>query len=198
MLIRSSNSLKFSYVGQGPLKDPSSSHPQSQHFEIYTTIIYSESRTILRHLIYKKLNLSPPKNWSNQFLQHKLLLNPDKLEKLKQELMSVVGEKRQIEESDAVIKEVFRYHPAVPFLVPRAAGSDYQVNGYLIPKGTQILTNVWAIGRDPSIWENPESFVPEQLLNKRTDFKGLDFELIPFGRVEEYAREFLWQTRSCT
>ncbi|KAL8521798.1 hypothetical protein ACS0TY_012092 [Phlomoides rotata] len=118
-----------------------------------------------------------------------LLLNPDKLGKLKQELKSVVGEKRLVEESDvaglpylqAVIKEVFRYHPPGSLLVPRGAVSDCQVDAYLIPKETQILTNVWAIGRDPSIWANPESFEPERFLGKRTDFKEQDFELIPFG-----------------
>ncbi|KAL8521788.1 hypothetical protein ACS0TY_012082 [Phlomoides rotata] len=126
---------------------------------------------------------------SMEWIMSELMLNPDKLGKLKQELSGVVGEKRQVEESDvarlpylqAVIKEVFRYHPPGPLLVPRAAVSDQQVNVYLIPKGTQILTNVWAMGRDPSIWENPESFEPERFLDKRTDFKGLDFELIPFG-----------------
>ncbi|KAL8536930.1 hypothetical protein ACS0TY_012206 [Phlomoides rotata] len=61
-----------------------------------------------------------------EWIMSELLMNPDKLEKLKQELMSVVGEKRLIEESDvarlsylqAVIKEVFRYHPVVPLLIP--------------------------------------------------------------------------------
>ncbi|KAL8521795.1 hypothetical protein ACS0TY_012089 [Phlomoides rotata] len=124
-----------------------------------------------------------------EWIMTELLLNPDKLGKLKQELKSVVGEKRLVEESDvaglpylqAVIKEVFRYHPPGPLLAPRVAVSDCQVDAYLIPKGTQILTNVWAIGRDPSIWANPESFEPERFLGKRTDFKGQDFELIPFG-----------------
>ncbi|KAL8496889.1 hypothetical protein ACS0TY_020538 [Phlomoides rotata] len=36
----------------------------------YTTIIYSESRTILCHLISIKLNLFPPKNWSNMSVSH--------------------------------------------------------------------------------------------------------------------------------
>ncbi|KAL8536942.1 hypothetical protein ACS0TY_012217 [Phlomoides rotata] len=151
---------------------------------------YQISHDDIKHLLQDIIVGGADTNTTTiEWIMTELLLNPDKLGKLKQELKSVVGEKRLVEESDvaglpylqAVIKEVFRYHPPGPLLGPRAAVSDCQVDAYLIPKGTQILTNVWAIGRDPSIWANPESFEPERFLDKRTDFKGQDFELIPFG-----------------
>lgn len=41
--------------------------------------------------------------------------------------------------------------------------------------------NVWAIGRDSSVWENPMRFEPERFLLREIDVKGKDFELIPFG-----------------
>ncbi|KAI9072607.1 hypothetical protein K1719_045443 [Acacia pycnantha] len=44
-----------------------------------------------------------------------------------------------------------------------------------------IFVNMWAIQRDPEIWENPEEFIPERFENSEMDFKGQDFELIPFG-----------------
>ncbi|KAL4642700.1 hypothetical protein ACB092_02G039500 [Castanea dentata] len=37
------------------------------------------------------------------------------------------------------------------------------------------------MGRDPSIWTDPNIFLPERFLEHSTDFKGQDFELIPFG-----------------
>ncbi|KAI3820711.1 hypothetical protein L1987_08259 [Smallanthus sonchifolius] len=43
------------------------------------------------------------------------------------------------------------------------------------------MINAWAIGRDPSIWEEPEEFRPERFLNTLTDYKGSHFEFIPFG-----------------
>nr|WCR39965.1 ferruginol synthase CYP1 [Scutellaria barbata] len=118
-----------------------------------------------------------------------LLLNSEKLRKAKDELKSVIGEKKQVEESDmaklpyfqAVIKEVLRLHPAAPLLVPRKSDYDVQVSGYVIPKDAQIFVNVWAFSRDESVWSNPDSFEPERFLERKLDFWGRDFEFIPFG-----------------
>lgn len=118
-----------------------------------------------------------------------LLINPEKMACAKNELRSIIGEKKQVQESDiprlpylrALIKETFRYHPAAPLLIPHRAEDDVEINGYTIPKDTQVLVNVWAMGRDSSIWWNPGTFEPERFLDSEIDFKGQDFELIPFG-----------------
>ncbi|GLT62529.1 hypothetical protein SLA2020_351610 [Shorea laevis] len=80
----------------------------------------------------------------------------------------------------AVVKETLRLH-VVPFLLPRKAEADVEINGYIIPKDAQVLVNAWAIGRDPNLWENANSFMPERFLGSEIDFKGRNFELIPFG-----------------
>ncbi|KAH7515521.1 hypothetical protein FEM48_Zijuj10G0035500 [Ziziphus jujuba var. spinosa] len=81
----------------------------------------------------------------------------------------------------AIIKETFRLHPAVPLLLPRRAEADVEISGFTVPKGAQILVNAWAIGRDSSMWENPNSFKPERFLGSDIDVRGQSFELIPFG-----------------
>jgi cytochrome P450 len=68
-----------------------------------------------------------------------------------------------------------------PLLVPRLAREDIQIAGYDIPKGTRVLVNASAIGRDPSIWDKPKEFCPERFIGKSVDVKGHDFELLPFG-----------------
>ncbi|KAK4732888.1 hypothetical protein R3W88_025876 [Solanum pinnatisectum] len=55
------------------------------------------------------------------------------------------------------------------------------IKEYEIKPKTIIHVNVWAIARNPEIWENPEEFIPKRFLNSDTDFKGQNFELIPFG-----------------
>lgn len=118
-----------------------------------------------------------------------LLHNPEILSKAKAELNQVIGKGNPVEESDisrlpylqAVVKETFRLHPVVPFLLPRKAEEDVEIKGYIIPKGAQVLVNAWAIGRDPSLWENANAFMPERFLGSDIDVKGRNFELIPFG-----------------
>ena len=118
-----------------------------------------------------------------------LLRNVEAMAKAKLELEQVIGKGNPIEESDisrlpylqAIVKETFRLHPAAPLLVPRKAEADVEINNYIIPKGAQVLVNVWAIGRDPSLWENANSFMPERFLESEIDVKGRNFELLPFG-----------------
>ncbi|GLT64363.1 hypothetical protein SLA2020_368630 [Shorea laevis] len=118
-----------------------------------------------------------------------LLRNPESMRKVKEELNRVVGPNKEVEESDieelpymqAVVKETLRLHPPGPFLIPRNAMEDTNFMGYVIPKDTQILVNAWAIGRDPDAWEDPLMFEPERFLGSKIDYKGQNFELIPFG-----------------
>ncbi|KAM1103146.1 hypothetical protein PS2_011513 [Malus domestica] len=120
-----------------------------------------------------------------------LLRNPEKLSKAQEELEQVIGKGKPVEESDiaqlpylqAIIKETFRLHPATPLLLPRKAEQDMEICGYVVPKGAQVLVNAWAIGRDPCIWDNPISFVPERFLglDDQIDVLGKNFELVPFG-----------------
>ncbi|XP_057440358.1 cytochrome P450 76T24-like [Lotus japonicus] len=124
-----------------------------------------------------------------EWAMSELLRNPDKLEKTKDELRQAIGEDATLVEShilklpylQAVVKETLRLHPPAPFLVPRKCDEDVSISGFLVPKDAQILVNLWAMGRDPIIWENPNMFVPERFLDCKIDFKGHNFELIPFG-----------------
>lgn len=124
-----------------------------------------------------------------QWAMAELMHNPEVLSKAQLELNEVIGKGNPVEESDiarlpylqAIIKETFRMHPAGPLLVPRKAESDVEIEGLTVPKGAQVLVNAWAIGRDPSIWDDPNSFKPERFLGSEIDVRGRNFELLPFG-----------------
>ncbi|XP_054819080.1 tabersonine 16-hydroxylase 2-like [Prosopis cineraria] len=81
----------------------------------------------------------------------------------------------------AVLKETMRLHPPLPLLAPRESSESCEINGFTMPPTTQMLVNAWAIGRDPTWWDRAEEFVPEKFLESEIDYKGLNFELIPFG-----------------
>ncbi|KAM4085157.1 hypothetical protein ACJW30_10G005700 [Castanea mollissima] len=118
-----------------------------------------------------------------------LLYNPEVLSKAKGELKQIIGKGNAMVESDidrlpylqAIVKETFRLHPPVPLLLPCKAGAHVEIQGFSVPKGAQVLVNIWAIGRDASIWEIPNSFEPGRFMGSEIDVKGRNFELIPFG-----------------
>ncbi|KAJ4723959.1 putative Cytochrome P450 [Melia azedarach] len=118
-----------------------------------------------------------------------VIRKPEALLKAKLEIEETIGKGKPVEESDvirlpylqAVVKETFRLHPPAPLLLPRKASEDVTISGFTVPKGAQIFVNAWAIGRDASTWDNPNSFMPERFLESDIDVKGRHFELIPFG-----------------
>ncbi|XP_076944539.1 putative (S)-N-methylcoclaurine 3'-hydroxylase isozyme 2 [Bidens hawaiensis] len=79
------------------------------------------------------------------------------------------------------IKETYRLHPSVPLLLPRVANETCEVMNYTIPKNAMVFVNVWAMGRDPELWHEPLRYMPERFTDSKLDFKGQDFEFIPFG-----------------
>ncbi|KAI3521909.1 hypothetical protein L1887_11385 [Cichorium endivia] len=118
-----------------------------------------------------------------------LLHDPKVLKKTQEEVRNVVGNKGKVDEDDlpkltylkAVVKETLRLYPPAPLLVPRETLNDVVLHGYKIKKKTLVYVNAFAIGRDPESWENAEKFLPERFLGTDIDFRGNDFEYIPFG-----------------
>lgn len=119
-----------------------------------------------------------------------LIRNPESMKMVQAEIRRVVSDnKGYINETTienlkylkAVIKETLRLHPPAPFLIPRECTQTCEINGYTIPVGTQVIVNAWAIGRDPDYWSFSEKFLPDRFLNLSIDYKGFNFEYIPFG-----------------
>ncbi|KAI4368649.1 hypothetical protein MLD38_017184 [Melastoma candidum] len=121
-----------------------------------------------------------------------MLNKPSILKRAQEEMDRVIGRERRLEESDlknlpylrAICIESFRKHPPTPLNLPRISKEPCVVDGYYIPKDTKLSVNIWAIGRDPEVWEDPLEFIPERFLTekyKMMDPRGNDFELLPFG-----------------
>ncbi|TFK78807.1 CyP450 monooxygenase [Polyporus arcularius HHB13444] len=101
-----------------------------------------------------------------------MVLNPDAQQKAQAELEAVVGphrlpdhgDKQNLPYIDALIKEVMRWVPALPFSLPHATSEDTECDGYFIPAGTILLPNTWACLHDPKAYPDPERFMPERFL----------------------------------
>nr|XP_024927272.2 (S)-N-methylcoclaurine 3'-hydroxylase isozyme 1-like isoform X1 [Ziziphus jujuba var. spinosa] len=118
-----------------------------------------------------------------------LLKNREAMKRVREELRrEIKGDSiaesniSQLPYLQACIKETLRLHPPVPFLLPRRAVESCEVMSYRIPKNSRIFVNVWAIGRDPKIWECPLAFKPERfMVGSKLEFKGHNYEFLPFG-----------------
>lgn len=128
---------------------------------------------------------------SVEFAMAEVMNKPQVLATVQQELDSVVGKDDIVEEShigklpylQAVMKESLRLHAALPLLVPHCPSKESTIGGFAVPKGSRVFINVWAIHRDPSLWENPTEFDPERFLGGKSpgDCSGNDFNYFPFG-----------------
>ncbi|KAG2676948.1 hypothetical protein I3843_12G076900 [Carya illinoinensis] len=130
-----------------------------------------------------------------EWILARMVLHPDIQSKVQDELDQVVGRSRPLKESDiqsmvylpAVVKEVLRLHPPGPLLSwARLAITDTTVDGYDVPQGTTAMVNMWAITRDPCVWQDPLQFKPERFVCKDAadvldSVLGSDLRLAPFG-----------------
>ncbi|KAI9088065.1 hypothetical protein K1719_030042 [Acacia pycnantha] len=117
-----------------------------------------------------------------------LIKHPRVMTKLQEELETVVGRNKMVEETDLAklhyldmaMKETMKLYPAGS-LIPRESTEDALVDVYYMKKNTRVLINLWAIGRDPKVWLNAEDFCSESFVDKNVEYRGLDFEFMPFG-----------------
>lgn len=122
-----------------------------------------------------------------------LIVHPEAMKRVQDELDKIVGDNNIVQESDlpnlpflqAVVKEVFRLHPPAALALPRESTHESDLLGYRLPAHTQLILNLHAIHRDPSVYKNPDAFDPDRFLElhpKVSHTTGSDsFELIPFG-----------------
>ncbi|KAH9987255.1 cytochrome P450 [Russula vinacea] len=79
----------------------------------------------------------------------------------------------------AIIKEVLRWRPILPFGIPHAATEEDWYEGMYIPKGTLCISNLWHCNHDRAVFgEDADEFRPERHLDEHG-------ESLP-GHVETY------------
>lgn len=107
-----------------------------------------------------------------------MILHPDVQRRVQQEIDEVIGQARQPEMGDqahmpftmAVVHEVQRYADIVPLGVPHMTTRDIKVQGFLIPKGTRLITNLSSVLKDKTAWKKPFRFDPEHFLDAEGRF----------------------------
>ncbi|XP_011293186.1 probable cytochrome P450 49a1 isoform X2 [Musca domestica] len=106
---------------------------------------------------------------------YQLAKNPEKQQKLFQELQKVFPSTHEAEINQnvleqipylrACVKETLRMYPVV-IANGRSLQSDAIINGYHIPKGTNVIFPHLVVSNDPAYFPQPKSFQPERWLKQ--------------------------------
>jgi cytochrome P450 len=102
----------------------------------------------------------------------RLLRHPEKLERLRQEVLTGAGDAY----TEAVVKETLRLCPAVP-LVMRGLVEPMRLGGYTIPAGTIVAPAIHLVHHREDVYPHPFRFEPERFLNGAPE----NYTWIPFG-----------------
>ncbi|KAJ8096416.1 hypothetical protein PM082_011579 [Marasmius tenuissimus] len=118
-----------------------------------------------------------------------LTLYPEIQKKAQKEIDAVLGghrlptfeDRENLPYLEALTKEVMRFHPAVPNGLPHCTTEDDIHEGFFIPKGSIIISNIWKMLRDPDVYRDPETFNPERFLGEYPEQNPRE-PLFGFGR----------------
>ncbi|XP_017287319.1 cytochrome P450 26A1 isoform X1 [Kryptolebias marmoratus] len=117
-------------------------------------------------------------------------LNPEVVDKLRQELLEKeeqgmdlqslnLESLEQLKYAGCVIKETLRMNPPVPGGF-RVALKTFQLNGYQIPKGWNVIYSICDTHDVAEIFPNKEDFQPQRFITKPSADSSR-FQYIPFG-----------------
>ncbi|KAL5520731.1 hypothetical protein ACEPAF_2734 [Sanghuangporus sanghuang] len=118
-----------------------------------------------------------------------MVLYPDVQKRAQEELDRVVGKNNlpslddlpNLPYVEAICKECLRWQAVGPFGVAHMATEEDEYNGYYIPAGVTVLSNIWAMCRDPDEYENPAEFIPDRWLPVAGKKPPLDIQKVAFG-----------------
>jgi cytochrome P450 len=116
--------------------------------------------------------------------------NSSKQERLIQELRSAVNgpSPKDINAAhtpyfDAIIHETLRLYAPLPASEPRVNRQDTEIDGYFIPAGTIVSSQVYTLHRNPDVFNEPDSFMPERWLSNDPEMKRWWWAFSSGGRM---------------
>lgn len=96
--------------------------------------------------------------------------NEDIYDKVVSESKQILGSEDFLSSVDSsellnsIVKETLRLNPSL-WVLPRMAAVDVTIGDYFIPKGANVIMSPFVTHRDKSVYENPDSFIPDRWLN---------------------------------
>lgn len=98
--------------------------------------------------------------------------------KLRDQLQLHGHESKYLEQ---VVYESMRLYPAVPCFVSRVATKTVEINGLVIPEGTEVMYNAYVMNLNTIFWNEPERFDPDRFEGADGTEIGQSIYFSPFG-----------------
>jgi cytochrome P450 family 135 len=117
-----------------------------------------------------------PTSTSLAWAFERLLRHPDKLERLREEVLG--GERETY--ADAVVKETLRLCPVVPLIMRRLL-APLTLGEHTIPAGTTVAPSAYLVHRRADVYPRPRAFMPERFLENEGGRAVNAYAWIPFG-----------------
>ncbi len=111
--------------------------------------------------------------------------HPEMQDRVRAEVIGIGDRELTPEDVSALKYTVQVLHEALRLCPPAAATSrmamrDIEVNGYRIEAGTMLLVGIYALHRDPALWDHPLVFDPDRFSPQNSE--GRDrWQYLPFG-----------------
>jgi len=117
-----------------------------------------------------------------------LARNPEQQARLEAEVRGVLdgrpagaADLQQLPYTQMVLMESQRLYPPA-WAVGRKALREFEICGYRLPAGTNVIVSQWVLHRDPRLYPDPECFDPERWREEAAGRRGLPkFTYLPFG-----------------
>ncbi|GBE86411.1 O-methylsterigmatocystin oxidoreductase [Sparassis crispa] len=118
-----------------------------------------------------------------------MMLFPEAQKKAQAEIDAVVGNERLPVNDDrtslpyvtALFHEVIRWNPVAPLGVPHRLIEDDVYEGYVFPKGTIFIPNIWKFLHDSNTYADPLAFKPERFMPSENKKPEKDPRVLAFG-----------------
>ncbi|KAF9526512.1 cytochrome P450 [Crepidotus variabilis] len=81
---------------------------------------------------------------------------------------------------EAVYRELLRVYPPLPLALPHALTEDDIYEGYFLPKGANVLANIWAMTHDERLYPDPDVFKPERFFDRKGKLNE-DSRILAYG-----------------
>lgn len=104
----------------------------------------------------------------------------EELDRVLRGRLPTVEDLAQLKFTRMVLGEAMRIYPP-SYVVPRQTVKDFQIDKYILPRGTIILMSPYLIHHDPRFHPDPEKFDPHAW-DKHSRSQNSKYEYFPFSR----------------